>query len=129
MTPLNRFILQNLTSDNCVNEAIAESGIDVDAMTFRFFKKAEKVRGNTRYFSGCLPESAIGFLSNNINDAVVAKLELLLATSRNITFNSDDVFRLAISQVQANPDSDDAPTWLALAAVSAKQVVSNDIPF
>ena len=128
MTPLNRFILENLTCNSFVNEAIAESGLDVDAMTCRFFKNAGKIKGETRYFSE-LPASVIDFIKCNVSNAILAKLELLLATGRNIRANPDDVFRLAIAQVHANPDSDDAPIWLALAAESARQVRANECPF
>ncbi len=129
MTPLNRFVLENLTVNSFLNEALAESGLDVDALTCLFFKKAGKVKGQTRYFSDALPESAIGFLSNRVNDSVIAKLELVMATGRNIRANPDDIFRLAIAQVQANPDGDDAPAWLALAAESARQIENDAIPY
>lgn len=127
MTPLNRFILENLTCNSFVNEAIAESGLDVDAMTCRFFKRAEDaVKKNHAHL---LPASVVEFVENKVSNAILGKLEMILATGRNIRANPCDIFRLAIAQVQANPDSDDAPVWLALAAESARQVGSNECPF
>ena len=141
---INDVILNCMTENNMVNNALLHSGIDVDALACRFFKQVQDaisglisggateddINRQAEHITG-LPTLSIECIRRNVTNATFVKLALLLATGtgERISINPREIFNASIQQSQNDPDGEHAAFWLALAAESAMQVGNNECPF
>ena len=137
MTTINDVVIAHLTHNDLLNAAIAEMGIDVDALACKFFKLVQDEIGGlsddddlrkAEFITG-LPVLMLEYIDQGINNQTFGKLALLLAAGGRITTKPVEVFRAAIRQANDNPDSENAALWFTLAAESARQSYSNECPF
>ena len=136
---INDVILNCMTENNMVNNALLHSGIDVDALACRFFKKVQDEIGKSdmrqsKRITG-LPAMIIEKINSGCNSAALAKLALLLATgaSDRISVSPSEVFKAAMNRVEANPDAENSGFWLGLAVESLgkieEETTDDDLPF